>query len=66
MHSITDDPPTKVEYTRSVADIGHSENQSGTAGRYAPYNTTRPKIDKFIPGKSATLAERLSALVSKK
>ncbi len=47
LHSITDDPPTKVEYTHSIADIGHSENITGTSARYAPYNTTKPKYQSY-------------------
>jgi NADH:ubiquinone oxidoreductase subunit len=47
LHSIVDDPPTKTEYQKSIADIGHGENFTGTDARYAPYNTTKPKISEF-------------------
>jgi hypothetical protein len=55
-----------VEYSHSIADTGHSENLTGSAARYAPYNTTKPKIFEFNSGNNAILADKLSSIVAKK
>ena len=47
LHSIVDDPPTNGNYEKSVADCGHIDNATGTEDRYAPYNTTKPKLTHF-------------------
>ena len=47
LHSIVDDPPTNSNYQNSIAYSGHIENVTGTTDRYAPYNTTKPKIGRF-------------------
>jgi hypothetical protein len=42
-----DEPPSCFEYQKSVADVGHIENKSGTEERYVPYSTTKSKIKIF-------------------
>ena len=54
LHSIVDDPPTVSNYVKSAGDCGHIDNVTGTADRYAPYNTTKPKLTHFqVEGSSS-------------
>ncbi|KAL4706264.1 hypothetical protein ACJJTC_017431 [Scirpophaga incertulas] len=54
MHYKTDLPPhqdpSRPKYKWM---LDHTENLSGTTGQYTPYSTTRPKIEAWVPPKSA-------------
>lgn len=49
LHSMNDSPPTIANYPKSIADVGHTENATGTNARYSPYNTTEAKLQTFSP-----------------
>ncbi|XP_065841693.1 NADH dehydrogenase [ubiquinone] 1 alpha subcomplex subunit 12-like [Oscarella lobularis] len=49
LHSMTDDPPTKVPPVKRKFRQDHVENVSGTSRQYVPYSTTRQKIQSWEP-----------------
>ena len=56
-----DEPPSKQDYSKSIAYTGHTENATGTDARYVPYNTTRAKIQEFDlkKGTFKSIADRI-------
>ena len=65
LHSIVDEPPTRYNYKKSIADLGHFENETGTQSRYSPFNTTIPKINEYKPhekGGFKSLGDRINLL----
>jgi len=52
LHYIGDEPPTSMALSDHKWQIDHKENFSGTAQKYVPYSTTRPKIEAWKPPSS--------------
>eukprot|EP01136_Pigoraptor_vietnamica_P024243 Opistho-1_new@77103 len=55
IHYISDHPPVadpRMNYHPSWA-APYTQNLTGTTAEYVPYSTTRPKIEEWIPPKSA-------------
>jgi NADH:ubiquinone oxidoreductase subunit len=53
LHYIGDEPPTKLNLPDHKWLLDHQENVTGTAARYMPYSTTRPKIEAWKPPTTA-------------
>jgi NADH:ubiquinone oxidoreductase subunit len=49
LHSMTDDPPTRVPPVHRKFLQRHEENHTGTDKQYVPYSTTRQKIESWDP-----------------
>jgi len=49
LHYIGDEPPTTAALSDYKWQIDHKENLTGTAQKYVPYTTTRPKIETWKP-----------------
>ncbi|XP_077540238.1 NADH dehydrogenase (ubiquinone) B17.2 subunit [Haemaphysalis longicornis] len=53
LHYSTDIPPTKASLPQYKWLAPHTENMTGTKDAYMPYSTVRPKIESWVPPKTA-------------